>query len=376
MKVFIDGVIFGRQRFGGVSKVWEELLTRLSAYDLDVELLVPCRARNASLQHVLSGQHHYQVRHDCLYWPARIFDRVPVRSRLLRWLHVDRAVDIFHSTFTSTIYSRRVRKVATVHDLIPELFEARKPGKWTAMTLGIRRRVFENADHLIAVSQNTRDDLLRLYPEVSPERVSVIYHGADSAGPPPDVELALEELERKYHVRLADGGYYLQVGNRHDYKNFDLILEWFGTREHERDAHFVCVGGENTRRLRQEATARGIADAFTFVPFVTDAGLAALYRHARALVYPSKYEGFGLPVLEAMSHGCPVLCADTSSLPEIGGDAALYFAPDSPASLSAAFRQLEAVSRDDLVARGRRNVARFSWEESTRRLVEVYERLG
>ena len=376
MKVFIDGMIFGRQRFGGISKVWEAYLSRLCTYDLDIELLVPFRKQNPSLKNVLTQQQGYEIRNDFLYWPVRIFERAPVRSNLLQWFHVDRDVDIFHSTFLSTIYSKKVKKVVTVHDLIPELFEAKQPNKWTAMTLDIRRRVFENADHLIAISRNTRDDLLRLYPKISPEQVSLIYNGITPGDSLQDAGVSLDEVNRNYKLHLARQRYYLYVGNRRRYKNFKLILEWLNTYDHRRDVHFVCVGGEDTMQFKQRLTARGMADIFTLLPFVSDAELAALYRHALALVYPSKYEGFGLPVLEAMIYGCPVLCSGTSSLPEVGGDAALYFDPDSPASLDAALRQFATVPHEVLLARSRENAARFSWEQSTQQLVEVYERLG
>ena len=375
MKVFIDGMIFGRQRFGGISKVWEAYLSRLCTYDLVIELLVPFRKQNPSLKNVLTQQQGYEIRNDFLYWPVRIFERVPVRSNLLQWFHVDRDVDIFHSTFLSTIYSNKVKKVVTVHDLIPELFETKQPNKWTAMTLDIRRRVFENADHLIAISQNTRDDLLRCYPKISLENVSLIYNGVATCNAAEDAAVSLDKVNLKYKIHLAQQRYYLYVGNRTRYKNFKLILEWLETYNGRRDTHFVCVGGENTNQLRQRLAARGLTDNFTFLDFVSDQELVTLYRHATALMYPSKYEGFGLPVLEAMTYGCPVLCADTSSLPEVGGDAALYFNPDSSFSLDNAIRLLSATPRTLLMAKSQENAARFSWEQATQHLVEIYQKL-
>jgi glycosyltransferase involved in cell wall biosynthesis len=113
-----------------------------------------------------------------------------------------------------------------------------------------------------------------------------------------------------------------------------------------------------------------------FVDFVTEDELSVLYRNALALVYPSKYEGFGLPVLEAMAEECPVVCSEAASLPEVGGDAALYFDPTSLESLESALTQLLSSDRHEMVQRGIRNVARFSWDRSTKALVEVYRGLA
>ena len=359
MKVFIDGMIFGRQRIGGISKVWEAYLNRLPSYNLDVKLLIPFRKKNPSLINVLAQETGYTIAHDLLYWPARYFERVPVRSRLLAGLYLDRDTDIFHSTFLSTVYSKPVKTVVTVHDLIPELFEKKQSTRWTAMTLDIRRRVFENADHLIAISKNTRDDLLRLYPTIAPEKVSLIYNGITLHDASPEANVSLDEMNRLYNARLSPQGYYLYVGNRDAYKNFALLPDWLAACKDRGHVHVVCIGGENADALRQRLAVRGLTDHFTFLPVVSDAGVTTLYRHATALVYPSKYEGFGLPVLEAMAQGCPVLCSRVSSLPEVGGEAALYFDPDDPASLDDAVRRLAQASRQTLQTKGRAQVARF-----------------
>ncbi|MCH8959810.1 MAG: glycosyltransferase family 4 protein [Bacteroidetes bacterium] len=372
MNLLIDGIIFGRQRLGGISKVWEAYLKRLCDYDLKLKLIVPFRRNNPSLRAVLAQQTGYAIAHDVLYWPSRIFERVPVRSPLLQMFYLDRDIDIFHSTYLSTIYSNKIRKVVTVHDLIPELFERKQPTPWSAMVLEIRRRVFENADHLIAVSQNTRDDLLRCYPTISPEQVSLIYNGISTRDA---IDSTLNQINEQHQIRLSAHRYYLVVGNRAGYKNFKLIRAWLEAHGSPHDVHVVCVGGEPASADRRDLAEGGLANHFSFLARVNDDALATLYRHALALIYPSKYEGFGLPVLEAMAQGCPVLCSRVSSLPEVGGEAALYFYPDDPASLDDAVRRLAQASRQTLQTKGRAQVARFSWDQSTRQLFELYQRL-
>jgi glycosyltransferase involved in cell wall biosynthesis len=364
MKVFIDGLIFGRQQWGGISRMWEEYLLRLPDYLQELTLLAPFRHTNRSLSKILERGKLIHVKKDFCYWPARYFERIAVRSKLLNALYVDDTFDIFHSTYLSTVFKKNIKKVVTVYDMIPELFQRHSSkGHWVEKEIAKKEETLKNADCIIVISQNTGKDLLEFYPWIPEDKIRVNYLGFfdkhAEAG-------SLEELMERFSLHLEKGNYYLYVGNRKGYKNFRL-LEALVERPEYRDAVFLCVGGEKM--------AGAVKSPFVFLEYADDEALAVLYRNAAALIVPSKYEGFGLPVLEAMANECPVVCSGVSSLPEVGGDAAFYFDPDSVDSLDDALRRLSKADRPTVIEKGKENTKRFSWERSTENLMDIYKSL-
>jgi glycosyltransferase involved in cell wall biosynthesis len=163
------------------------------------------------------------------------------------------------------------------------------------------------------------------------------------------------------------------VGNRTIYKNFQILVTLVEKISTYRDARFLCVGGGRADHTINILEEKNQAKNFIFIDYVSDDELAALYRNALALVFPSKYEGFGFPVLEAMVHECPVVCSGVSSLPEVGDDAAFYFEPDSIESLDDALKRLSKADRGKVIRKGKQNTDRFSWERSTKNLVKIYK---
>ncbi len=373
MKVFVDGIAFGRQvRGGGVSRVWQEYLQRLPSHGVDVKLLAPFHRTNVHLQELLKHVGTLEVVPDYFYWPSRYFERVTVRSALLK-LHADDSVDVFQSTYFSTIYNCKCLKVIMIYDMIQEIVSTTHPGKWESFMMDMKRRAVENADWVIAISHNTKQDIVRFYPKIPEERISVIHCGppvpSTREGP------ALADLARRRGLRVSPGGYFIYVGNREGYKNFGIILEMLDRGGRLEDGMFLCVGGENSKGLSRVVEERGYADTFVSVGNLDDDELAVLYQNAIALIYPSRYEGFGLPVLEAMANRCPVVCSNTSSLPEVAGEAAFYFDPGSAASLADAIQKLLKSDRQKVINAGLKNASRFSWDESTQLLVNLYESL-
>ena len=370
IELFIDGMIFGRQRFGGISRVWEEFLQRLPEYGVGIKLLIPFRQANHSLRRLLQQKEKYDLIRDYLYWPKRFFERVPVRSKALGSVYVDDTVDIFHSTYLSTVYDRKIKKVVTIYDMIPELFQDIYRSKWNSWTIDIKSKVLENADRIVAISQNTKCDILRIYPWIPEERVSVIYCGPSESAY--DINITLDTISEKHSISLSPEEYFMFVGQRSGYKNFQIILDLFESSTAYRDMLFLCVGGEDDRRLSSLLAKKGLSNNFALLSYVQDNELAVLYRNALALILPSRYEGFGFPIVEAMANECPVICSNSSCFPEIAGDAAFFFDPDSVESLQEAIAGLLRCDRNVIIERGLRNVTRFSWDESTKALMNLY----
>ena len=372
MNLLVDGIAFASQNLGGVSRVWEEYLKRLPDYGFRIKLLIPFRHTNSSLARVLEHKERYDIVPDYFFWPKRFFGRVSVRSTLLS-AYLDSSVDVFQSTYLSTICSA-VPKVILIHDMIPELFPAFFPEKWIRSGIEMKRAAVESANHIVAVSQNTKNDLLKIYPAIRPEKVTVIPNGSSVALNRTGV--AFDLLAKRHGLAgIPPRSYLLYVGSRNGHKNFGIILELLRNTSTFRDLRVLCAGGESLGSLPTLLADIGLSRNLIFLSAVSDEELSILYQNALALIYPSIYEGFGLPVLEAMTNRCPVICSNTSSLPEVGGDAAFYFTPSSFESLDATITQMMTTDRSDVIEKGLRNAARFSWDLSTRSLATVYESL-
>ncbi|MBT9393577.1 glycosyltransferase family 4 protein [Hymenobacter sp. NST-14] len=359
MRLLYDHQAFSLQDFGGVSRYHHELLCHASWQS---ELAV-----------VLSNNLYLR---EGRYRPRTFLpdSRLPARWRVIRYVNERasrralrrNAFDVFHPTLLDDDYFLPLLAperplVVTIHDMIPALFPAHYPDR-DDTTL---RNILQRASRIITVSEHTRADVLRLLP-VAPERVRVVYHGyTEPAGAP---AAALPVPAR----------YVLFTGSRALYKNFGCLLEALALlpAAETADLHLVCAGGGPFTGAEREQLARtGWANrAHQFGP-VSDAQLSALYRGARAFVFPSEYEGFGLPILEAYGQQCPVLLSAASCFPEIARDAALYFPPDQPAALAQQLSRLleDAPLRRQLVQLGQLRLLDFTWQHTARRTRAVYE---
>ena len=281
--------------------------------------------------------------------------------------------ELFHATEHLLLPLRSVPTVLTVHDLIfRHLPEHHKPlNRWylnLTMPLYCRR-----ATHIIAISACTRRDLIAAY-DVPPKKITVVHEAAAPRFRPPPSE-AVEAVRAQYGLPER---YLLSVGTIEPRKNLTRLLEAFETLHAEGLTDgLVIVGrrgwlyGDFFARLEQ-SPAR---DAVIFPGYVPDEDLPAIYAGAQALALPSLYEGFGLPVLEAMACGTAVACSRTSSLPEISGNVALHFEPNDVESLTATLRHLlrDVSLRADLRQRGLEQAARFSWDRVAAETEAIYD---
>lgn len=221
-----------------------------------------------------------------------------------------------------------------------------------------------NSDAIICISQSTRIDLLSYY-NVPEDRIRVIYLGNSL----------------KFEVtspRLIDGPYILYVGHRSGYKNFKLLLTAYANAHSVRNNFkLVCFAGGKFNTQEQELL-RSLDLGNNIVAYAgTDEMLANLYKYAAALVYPSLYEGFGLPPLEAMHYGCPVLASKTSSISEVVGQAGLYFNPTSADDLIFHLDKLlhDDILRNELTKRGHKQELQFSWDVCAKETLMLYHQI-
>jgi glycosyltransferase involved in cell wall biosynthesis len=275
--------------------------------------------------------------------------------------------------------TRTRRLVITIHDLAFRRFPETAPAATRRWLTRLDRAVREAAE-IVVPSQATRADLVDLY-RVDPERVTVIHHGVDHDRFRPASPGEVDRVRRRYGI---DGPYLLFVGGLEPRKNLPALLSGYAALPDELRPALVLAGAAvpwNPEGRTALAEALGDLPAHSrgrviLTGYVGDPDRAPLYAGAEALAFPSRYEGFGLPVLEAMACGTPVVTSNVSALPEIAGDDAVLVDPDDVRSIADGLRRvLEDESlRDRLRAAGPARAARFTWDESARRHVEVLHR--
>ena len=309
---------------------------------------------------------------------------VPVRaSRRVEWVRGEQqflprlaaraGVDVLHSLASTAPGWGPFRRVVTVHDLIHRVHPEAHAG---VLTFGMRllvRLAVTRSDRVIAISRSTREDLVRMLG-VPPGKIDVVPQGVGRTGA---VE-ALDEASVRARLDLGSRPFVLSVSAKRPHKNLARLLEALALVPAGRRPVLVLPGYPtwHEAELRERAVALGVAGDVRFEGWVDEQLLEGLYAAARCFVFPSLYEGFGLPVLEAMRRGLAVACSDRSSLPEVAGDAALLFDPESPRAIADALERL--LVDDDLVARlaaaGPFQAARFSWEATARGVLGSYRR--
>jgi glycosyltransferase involved in cell wall biosynthesis len=272
--------------------------------------------------------------------------------------------DLLHSTYYNPYFLGRLKRpfVLTVHDMIHEIFPRYFDEKDEAIMF--KKNIVEKASHIIAISGSTKRDLQR-FLHVPEEKISVVHHG--------------------YHLQQADlnfappfSRYILFVGDRRAYKNFDnFILGAAPVLKKMGGINIICTGGGSFSTqelgLLSELELTGRAQQLS----VSDARLSTLYRNASALVFPSLYEGFGFPLLEAFQNRCPVACSNTSSFPEVGGDAVVYFDPGSAQEIQLAIEKIitDTDFADQLREKGTRQLQKFTMEKCIEHTREVYKKV-
>lgn len=278
--------------------------------------------------------------------------------------------DVVHTPVLLVPPRRSVPLVVTVLDLSFILFPEYHGRWWRTMARRGLRRAVREADALIAISEHTADDLIRL-TGVRRERVHVIPLAADPRFAP----VNNPAVPVRYGI---EGPYVLYVGALEPRKNLGVLLHAFAQMGNT-DVKLVLAGprGWMFDEIFDTVQRLGLSSRVVFPGFVPDEDLPALLSGAEAFVYPSRYEGFGLPVLEAMSCGVPVITTNASSLPEVAGDAAVTVAPNDAAGLSNALRNVlgNAALRDELRGKGLVRASRFSWTDTAVETTHVYQSL-
>ena len=378
MNVLFDYQTFYIQKIGGVSNCFANLVANMPE-NIHAEIAVR-ESDNVHLhgKQLVEGlrscrltknnflcQRKFPLKHDLFKVFARLFPQqtsLGINKNYAIQRLEEGNYDIFHPTFFDMYFMKHLHGkpfVLTVHDMIPELFF-----KKSDMQVSRKRELVKHAAHIVAVSENTKRDLVDLL-HVPEERITVIYHGA-----PEDVAYS--------KIPFFDFKYLLFVGHRTAYKNFrPMVRHLQSFLQHHQDLKLVCT--EAPFSADELAFFQELDLVDRIVHFhATDEQLLTLYHHAECFIFPSIYEGFGIPILEAYIGGCPVVLNRKSCFPEIAQDAAIYF--DMDETSSNLDEQLELLFSDSaqrtlLLERQTQRLKDFSWKKAATELAEVYKKV-
>ncbi|MBL1177942.1 glycosyltransferase family 4 protein [Pantanalinema sp. GBBB05] len=351
------------QEYGGVSRYIYELAFRLiKQAEFKTRIIAPIYINQYLKQQPIPALEGIAI--PFIPKTQRIRSLINQQITQLYWFNY--APDIVHETYYS--YERTAPKsskvVLTIHDLIHEKFPQFFPA--SDHTAAMKATAIARADQIICVSENTRNDLLDLFP-LDPNQVSVTYLGC-SLTVNPTLKVKLTQRSRPY---------ILYVGKRDGYKNFSqLLLAYAHSQNLRQDFDLVCFGSSPLTKseLQMVADLNLSYDQIHYIPG-NETTLASWYAGASILVYPSLYEGFGIPPLEAMTCGCPVACSPTSSIPEVVGDAAEFFEPTQPESIAAAIARVlyNSERSQQLRIAGQAQAEKFSWDRCAEKTALIYQ---
>ena len=365
MKIFFDHQKFSTQKYGGISRYFANIIEEIKKTD-GFEYLLG----------VLNSQNHYLKNEIQFLKNSPLSSILNARSGMrsfktnewyCNYLLKQNNFDVFHPTYYDPYFIKNLKKpfVTTIHDMtyerLPEYF-------WVMDPLTTQKRLsVERADKIIAISETTKKDLLK-YIDTDESKIEVIYHGIDIQTP-----LVFEE------VTQLPQNYLLFVGDRSGYKNFYLLLDTFEKfSKTNPDIHLVLIGGGNLVGADVEIINRLKLKSKVHHYNVSDEQLNFLYSKAILFIYPSLYEGFGLPILEAFKAKCPILLSDTECFKEIAQDGAGYFSSYSPDDLLSKIEQLvnSKSEREKLIEKGNNRLLDFPLEKSVKETLAVYKTLS
>jgi glycosyltransferase involved in cell wall biosynthesis len=337
-KILIDGVFFQLYRTG-IARVWNSLLEKWAKNSFGNHIIVLDRAGTAPK---IAGIRYLTI-------PAYNYGTTDADREMLQQVCDQEGADLFISTYYTTPLS--TPSVFMAYDMIPEVLQANlNEPMWKEKHHAIR-----HASGYISISENTARDLTRFFPEIALESVTVAHCGVDSLFSPASQE-DINSFKTKYGISKP---YFLLVGSGADYKNAILFFQAFSQLPSTQGFEIVCTGsGVLLEGELRNYTLGSVVHKLQ----LSDEELRLAYSGAVALIYPSKYEGFGMPVLEAMSCGCPVITCPNASIPEVVGEAALYVNDEDIEGLADALCEVQKPKiRNSLIAAGLQQAQKFSW---------------
>ncbi len=340
ISLHFDNIIYKLQKMGGITRYWDEITSRVNK-------------NNQFTTKFTEG------------------------NKINRFLPISSDAEIFHSSHFRTTFDCRSKIVSTIHDMTYERSLADSSALQLGLKLNIwqRRKAIEKADVIICVSESTKQEMLTIYPLIASKRIEVIHHGCSFNRLNIITHTATERLRILANTKQK---FCLYIGDRSSYKNFNSALIGFAKSELiSNNFLLVCTGKKFTEPELSLIKKLGLSNHILMIDSATEVEMQYLYQNSFALLYTSSYEGFGLPPIEAMNCGSPVIAANQSSMPEIIGNAGILLKDIKDPSLvsHALNRLLDVNTRNMYVQMGKERAQHFTWERSADQHMELYQSL-
>lgn len=360
MKIFFDYQIFFLQKYGGISKYFAKLSENLKKNNENVSILAPINkslyCENLKKKNILRGVNFYEYPR----FTGKLINFV--NSNFTKIILDNSNFNVLHLTYYNKIYKlkKNIAKVITVYDLIHEKF----PSYYKKNSIKSKQEAINFADHVICISKNTQKDLIDIY-NIDKSKTSVIHLGVEK-----------DNLRNKINL---DKPSILYVGDRKRYKNFNNFIKAYSLSNFLlKNFNVICFGGGKFIKEEKDYFKSLNINSNNLIQISGDDDLLNIYyRSCEFLIVPSIYEGFGLPLIEAMACGCPVLCANSGSLPEIANNAANYFDPKNVDSIKLTMENFlsNREEKNSLIKKGYENVENFTWDKCAKKTLEIYKKL-
>ena len=371
MKILLDPQIFFLQKYGGISRYYTELFSILSKKN-NFKLIVPLYSttniyyKQSILVTFKQKTYSFYIR-TLSKLRIRHKENTIVRNEIyLKNLICKKEYDLFIPTYYNPYFLEYIDSkpfVLTVYDMIHELFPEYFINDKLKVVIN-KKYLMEKATRIIAVSNNTKNDIIKIYPHIDSSKIDVVYHGCSI----------------KFSDKIIDYlplNYILFVGTRENYKNFIFLVNSISDLLiHNSNLYLICAGGGEFDTIENELIRElGIENKVLQKNFEEDE-LSIYYKNAKCFVFPSLYEGFGIPVVESMACGCPVVLTNHSSFPEVAGDAGIYYELNNSKDLKDKIEMLiyDESLRKDYLVKGLEQVKKFSWEKAAKECLIVYKK--
>lgn len=365
MQIFFDHQTFSLLSYGGIPRYYTELITGINNTS-DNEAYLPL---------LVSNNIHLR---DMGLQVSSFFSKTKVPKKLQTIYYLNKlynisklqkkSFDVFHPTYYDPYFLPYLKGrpfVVTFLDMIHEKFGHQfSELAYDGLITEQKRKLANKADRIIAISESTKHDLVDIL-NINPSKIDVIYLGSSFS----------KVQHRLNDHQLCDFPYLLFVGNRSMYKNFRALLAAIYPLLEQFGVKLLCAGGGAFSTTEKDFIHSLKADHLVEHYSIDDVTLPLLYQNALAFIFPSLYEGFGIPVLEAFACECPCIVSNVSSLPEVAGDAALYIDPTSSDSMASATEKLltDSSLRELLIQKGNKQLAKFSWQRTVAETIDLYQ---
>lgn len=371
MQLVVDGIIYKIQATGGISRIFTEIIPRICDFDQNVKITILTSG-------LLSQQipQHSNIRNKRIpeidrYLHPAIFSRNVVNRIKKSWNNVwigNGKNKIWHSTYYTIPEKWEGLQTVTVADMIHERFPELFDGPGSEDFKELKKQCILAADAVISISEATSRDVQQIY-NINDKRIHVVHLACSDFFRPLDKH---DDPVNKNNNAL----FFLYVGSRAHYKNFHGMITAYSRWKEKGKVKLLVVGPQWTRDEQKSLTELGIEDRVELLTDVRDESLCILYNQALAFIYPSLYEGFGIPLLEAMACGCPVIASMIDTTVEVAGECPIYFDLDDKDSIISAFDTAVSEGRESMrVREGLEHVKKYSWEKTARGTLDVYRSL-